>query len=63
MERAEKTKLSPLAVVERICDSKIPDTKPPVKQKLSSFVKCVRVLKRLAEEVRLFGFLLMFRPG
>ena len=38
-------------IVEDICDGKLPDIKPPIKQKLVSFVKAVRTLRDLAEKV------------
>ncbi|KAK7061228.1 ATP-depentend DNA [Favolaschia claudopus] len=47
-ERALKTKLSSLEVIERITDAKQPDVKPAVKSKLASFVKTVRALRQLA---------------
>ncbi|CDO74962.1 hypothetical protein BN946_scf184945.g34 [Trametes cinnabarina] len=46
--RAQQLKISPLKVVERIVDGKIPDTKPPVKKKLASFVHTIRILRRHA---------------
>jgi DNA helicase II / ATP-dependent DNA helicase PcrA len=60
MERAEKAKLSPLALAEAICDQKTPDTKPPVKRKLAEFVNCIQTLRALAEAVSpsAFGFVL-----
>ncbi|KAF8211704.1 P-loop containing nucleoside triphosphate hydrolase protein [Mycena galopus ATCC 62051] len=49
-ERAEKTKISLLDVIERIYDAKQPDIKPAVKHKVGSFVKTVRALRKLATE-------------
>ncbi|KIJ66868.1 hypothetical protein HYDPIDRAFT_149901 [Hydnomerulius pinastri MD-312] len=48
--RSAKLKLSPLSVVERICDHKIPDLKLSVKRKVTSFVATIRTLRKLAEE-------------
>ncbi|KAJ6530358.1 P-loop containing nucleoside triphosphate hydrolase protein [Mycena vulgaris] len=48
--RADKTKMSPLEVIELIHDAKQPDIKPAVKHKVGSFVKAVRVLRQLATE-------------
>lgn len=42
---------SPVSVVERIWDGRIPDVKPPVRKKLKSFVESLRVLKKYAVEV------------
>jgi DNA helicase-2/ATP-dependent DNA helicase PcrA len=55
--RADKTKMSPLDVVEFIHDSKQPDIKPTVKHKVGPFVKAVRVLRKLATEVTSRTFL------
>ncbi|EIW84369.1 P-loop containing nucleoside triphosphate hydrolase protein [Coniophora puteana RWD-64-598 SS2] len=48
--KAEHLKLTPLAVVESICDSKIPDlsSRLAVKRKLNSFVTAIRQLRQLA---------------
>ncbi|KAI0833387.1 UvrD-helicase-domain-containing protein [Trametes gibbosa] len=46
--RAEQLKISPLQVVERIVDGKIPDIKPPVKKKLDPFVDTLRILRKHA---------------
>ncbi|KIY44056.1 P-loop containing nucleoside triphosphate hydrolase protein [Fistulina hepatica ATCC 64428] len=43
--RGAKTNKSQLAVVEGICDSRLPDISPPVKRKLVSFVKTIRTLR------------------
>ncbi|KAI0775289.1 UvrD-helicase-domain-containing protein [Trametes elegans] len=48
--RAEQLKISPMQVVERIIDGKIPDIKPPVKKKLASFVQIIRTLRKHANE-------------
>ncbi|KAJ7047915.1 P-loop containing nucleoside triphosphate hydrolase protein [Mycena alexandri] len=48
--RADKTKMSPLDVIERIYDSHQPDIKPAVKHKVGPFVKTVRALRKLATE-------------
>ncbi|KAH7925501.1 UvrD-helicase-domain-containing protein [Leucogyrophana mollusca] len=50
LSRADKLKASPLAVIERICDSKIPDLKVSVKRKASPFVATIRKLRKLAAE-------------
>ncbi|TBU33526.1 P-loop containing nucleoside triphosphate hydrolase protein [Dichomitus squalens] len=50
LHRASQLKLPPLTVVERIVEGKIPDIKPPVKRKLSSFVDTLRDLRRYAHE-------------
>lgn len=41
-----------LAIVEKICDNRIPDIKPPIKRKLDDFAKVIQRLKKLALEVR-----------
>ncbi|OJT03389.1 ATP-dependent DNA helicase PcrA [Trametes pubescens] len=46
--RAEELKISPMQVVERIIDGKIPDVKPPVKKKLFPFVDTLRILRKHA---------------
>ncbi|KAJ7499466.1 P-loop containing nucleoside triphosphate hydrolase protein [Mycena latifolia] len=48
--RADKTKMSPLDVIELIYDSKQPDIKPAVKHKMGPFVKAVRILRKLATD-------------
>ncbi len=50
---AEQLKISPLTVVERIVDGKIPDIKPPVKKKLGHFVGVIRDMRKFANEVNL----------
>ncbi|KAG7089539.1 hypothetical protein E1B28_011212 [Marasmius oreades] len=50
LSRAEKEKLSPLLIVEKIVDGRTPDIKPPVKRKLTSFVSVMRKVRRMAEE-------------
>ncbi|OJA17125.1 hypothetical protein AZE42_02583 [Rhizopogon vesiculosus] len=61
LARAQKLNISPLSVVERIHDSKIPDLKPPVKRKVQSFVNVIRSLRSLAtdgtEPAQLIGML------
>jgi DNA helicase-2/ATP-dependent DNA helicase PcrA len=52
---AEKQNLSMLSLVEKICDNRTPDIKPPVKRKLGNFIKVIQKLKMLASEVN-------FRP-
>jgi DNA helicase-2/ATP-dependent DNA helicase PcrA len=56
LARADKTKRSPLDVIEQINDAKQPDIKPAVKRKLGPFVKTVRTLRKLANEVMLRFF-------
>ncbi|KAF8962796.1 UvrD-helicase-domain-containing protein [Flammula alnicola] len=48
--QAEKLKISQLELVERIHDNKIPDIKPSIKRKTASFVKTIRILRKLDEE-------------
>ncbi|KAF5359087.1 hypothetical protein D9756_003438 [Leucocoprinus leucothites] len=48
--RAQGNKSSMLKVVERICDNRIPDIKPPIKRKLADFVKAMQKLRKLASE-------------
>jgi len=43
--------------VEKIVDCNIPDIKPSVKKKLTSFVKTIRDLRDLEKEVFTFLFL------
>ncbi|KAJ6463267.1 P-loop containing nucleoside triphosphate hydrolase protein [Mycena vitilis] len=50
IDRAKKTKVSPLEAVERIYDLKQPDIRPAVKNKIGQFVKAVRTLRTLATE-------------
>ncbi|EPS95932.1 hypothetical protein FOMPIDRAFT_1131483 [Fomitopsis schrenkii] len=47
---AERLKLSPLTVVTRIHDGKLPDIKPSVKRKLATFVPPMQKLRKLARE-------------
>ena len=49
--QAEKLKISQLELVEKIHDDKISDIKPPVKRKLTSFVKAIRKLRSLDKDV------------
>jgi DNA helicase-2/ATP-dependent DNA helicase PcrA len=53
--RARDKRLSMLSVVEKICDNRIPDIKPPVKRKLGGFVKAMQNLKKSASEVNFRG--------
>ncbi|EGN98601.1 hypothetical protein SERLA73DRAFT_54973, partial [Serpula lacrymans var. lacrymans S7.3] len=48
--KAGKLKMSPLAVLEKICDSKIPDLKLAVKRKAAPFVTAIRNLGKLAAQ-------------
>ncbi|KAF8905113.1 P-loop containing nucleoside triphosphate hydrolase protein, partial [Gymnopilus junonius] len=48
--QAQKLKISQLELIERIHDSKLPDTKPSIKKKIVSFVKAIRCLRKLDEE-------------
>ncbi|KAI8980111.1 UvrD-helicase-domain-containing protein [Trametes punicea] len=48
--RAEELKISPLQVVERIVDGRIPDIKPPAKRKLAPFVETIRILRKHAND-------------
>ncbi|TFK40400.1 P-loop containing nucleoside triphosphate hydrolase protein [Crucibulum laeve] len=50
VSRAEKMQISQLQVAEKIHDGKIPDIKPPVKRKLDSFVKTIKILRTLTEK-------------
>lgn len=43
--------ISPVSVVEKIWDGKIPDVKPPVRKKLDNFVEPLRILKKRAMDV------------
>ncbi|KAF9532506.1 P-loop containing nucleoside triphosphate hydrolase protein [Crepidotus variabilis] len=47
---AERSKNSQLKLVEKIVDNKTPDTKPPVKKKVTPFVKVFKALRRFNEE-------------
>ncbi|KAG7451185.1 UvrD-helicase-domain-containing protein [Guyanagaster necrorhizus] len=42
---ADAMVITPLELVERICDAKVPDIKPAVKRKLSPFVAAIRCLR------------------
>ena len=48
---AEKLKISQLELVEKIYDDKFSDIKPPIKRKLTSFVKAIRKLRSLDKDV------------
>ncbi|KAK7463908.1 ATP-dependent DNA helicase srs2 [Stygiomarasmius scandens] len=50
LSRSDKSKISPLDLIEKIHDGKTPDIKPPVKRKLQSFVTHIRLLRKLANE-------------
>ncbi|KAF9267802.1 UvrD-helicase-domain-containing protein [Marasmius fiardii PR-910] len=50
ISRAQKEKLSPLHIVEKIVDGRTPDIKPPVKRKLASFVSVVRTIQKMTLE-------------
>ncbi|KAI0749394.1 P-loop containing nucleoside triphosphate hydrolase protein [Daedaleopsis nitida] len=50
LHRAEQLKISPLHVVERIVEGRIPDIKPPVKKKLANFAGVIRDLRKFANE-------------
>lgn len=41
-----------LDALERVCEGRVPDTKPPVRRKAGEFVAVVRELRRLALKVR-----------
>ncbi|KAK0500348.1 P-loop containing nucleoside triphosphate hydrolase protein [Armillaria luteobubalina] len=43
--RADEMTITPLDLVERICDARVPDIKPAVKRKLSSFVAAIRTIR------------------
>ncbi|KAI0091225.1 P-loop containing nucleoside triphosphate hydrolase protein [Irpex rosettiformis] len=47
---AERLKLTPLEVVERIHDGKISDIKPPLKRKTAQFVTAIRTLRKLMSD-------------
>lgn len=51
LSTAERVKLSPLEVAEQIFDGKMPDIKPSVKRKLTTFLRPIRELRKLANEV------------
>ncbi|KAH9481404.1 ATP-dependent DNA helicase srs2 [Psilocybe cubensis] len=48
--RAQELKISQLELVERIHDNKASDIKPPIKKKITSFVKSIRCMRRLDQE-------------
>ncbi|KAI0322583.1 P-loop containing nucleoside triphosphate hydrolase protein [Amylostereum chailletii] len=48
--RAEQERLSPLDVVERIYDGKMPDNKPGIRKKIASYVKIIRTLRKYANK-------------
>ncbi|TFK47713.1 UvrD-helicase-domain-containing protein [Heliocybe sulcata] len=50
LRAAHAKHISPLAFIERIYDGRVPDTKPPVKRKIASFVKAVRELRTAARQ-------------
>ena len=54
MARAEKEKISALAVCEAIVDRKLPDNKPGVKKKVAPYVKVIRDLRKHAAAVSAF---------
>lgn len=56
--QAEKLKVSQLQLVEKIIEGKIPDIKPPIKKKLVSFVKTIKALRKLDEEVDIYDNLM-----
>ncbi|OCH89587.1 UvrD-helicase-domain-containing protein [Obba rivulosa] len=50
LAQADKRRISPVDLVERIHDGSIPDIKPPVRKKLASFVQTIRSLRLRAQE-------------
>ena len=44
--------MSPLEVAERIYEGRMPDIKPPVKRKIGDLILALKVLRKLASEVR-----------
>lgn len=48
---ATKKKISPLELVERIYDGKMPDIKPPIKRKVGDFALTIKTLRKAAKEV------------
>ncbi|KAK7050941.1 ATP-dependent DNA helicase srs2 [Paramarasmius palmivorus] len=50
LAQAEKQKISPLELAEKIIDGRTPDIKPPVKRKLSSFVSAIRSIRKFSLE-------------
>lgn len=53
LRTAQGRRLSPVALVEHIYDSKIPDIKPSIKRKVGSFVRTVRELRLAAQKGRM----------
>jgi DNA helicase-2/ATP-dependent DNA helicase PcrA len=49
--QAEKANISQLTLVEKIVDNAMPDIKPSVKKKLAPFVKTIKSLRSLNEQV------------
>lgn len=52
--------VTPLELVERICDARVADIKPAVKRKLSSFVAAIRSLRDDANKVRSYLCIMRF---
>ncbi|TCD65239.1 hypothetical protein EIP91_002947 [Steccherinum ochraceum] len=50
LARATELRISPMEVVQRIHEGKMPDTKPPVKRKVGDFVDAIRLLRERAEQ-------------
>ncbi|KAH9945389.1 UvrD-helicase-domain-containing protein [Epithele typhae] len=50
LHQAEQLNTTPLDVVQRIIDGKIPDIKPPVKRKLGEFIGIIRDLRTYANQ-------------
>ncbi|KAI0684955.1 P-loop containing nucleoside triphosphate hydrolase protein [Cytidiella melzeri] len=50
LSTAVRLKISPLDVVERIHDDKIPDIRPPLKRKIEQFVRAIKTLRGLTAE-------------
>ncbi|KAH8099919.1 UvrD-helicase-domain-containing protein, partial [Cristinia sonorae] len=50
LAKAKQMKISPMEVVIRIHEGKIPDTKPPLKRKVTDFVDAIRLLRERAEQ-------------
>lgn len=51
--RAEREKMSALAICEAIVDGRMPDNKPGVKKKVVPYVKIIRELRKHAAAVRI----------
>ncbi|KIM39808.1 hypothetical protein M413DRAFT_74334 [Hebeloma cylindrosporum] len=47
---ATKLKISQFDVVEKVHDNKLPDIKPPIKRKITPFIKTIRALKKMDED-------------